>query len=205
LGEREAATADVDRGQFPGHGGGCYQQCSRLQSAGRGGIIAAVNPMAAPTTNANITISQRDILFECPACRKSLVIDEAAEGMIVECPKCRAQVIVPPKETGPAPTAAPTPAVMPQVTAPAPAPVAPGPLPAELPARLNALANQLKELQTQRVEIATTVAARLNEINRQMVLLSRLEASHKQVLADWNQALQQLKGAAPGKQTQVNF
>lgn len=42
-----------------------------------------------------IQISTRDILFECPACDKSMVIDEAAVGMTVECAGCRQNVIVP--------------------------------------------------------------------------------------------------------------
>ena len=53
-----------------------------------------------------LVVTPRDILFECPSCLKSLVVDEAAEGMIVNCPKCRTSVIVPPK---PAPAFAPPP------------------------------------------------------------------------------------------------
>ena len=33
-----------------------------------------------------VDVGDRDILFECPSCNKSLVVDETAEGMIVECP-----------------------------------------------------------------------------------------------------------------------
>jgi transcription elongation factor Elf1 len=33
-------------------------------------------------------VTPRDILFECPACGKSLVVDDVAQGMTVECPQC---------------------------------------------------------------------------------------------------------------------
>src|SRR5438445_13875992 len=77
-------------------------------------IMAKENVM--PTVDPNPTelvLSPRDILFECPSCGKSLVVDEAAEGLIVDCPQCRTNVIVPPK---PAPAAPPQPA---QTVAPA--------------------------------------------------------------------------------------
>src|SRR5437899_476743 len=47
-------------------------------------------------------ITPRDILFECPNCGKSMVIDGSALGMIVDCPQCPAQVIVPPRPGPPA-------------------------------------------------------------------------------------------------------
>ena len=52
-----------------------------------------------------LAITPRDILFACPSCGKNLVVDEAAEGMIVHCPQCKTAVIVPPK---PAPTGPPS-------------------------------------------------------------------------------------------------
>jgi len=47
-------------------------------------------------------ITPRDILFECPNCSKSMVIDESAMGKIVDCPGCPAQVIVPSRPAPPA-------------------------------------------------------------------------------------------------------
>src|SRR5271169_6469207 len=52
------------------------------------------------------TVTPSDILFECPACAKSLVVDDTAEGMIIDCPQCRTNVIVPPKSTKPEPSPA---------------------------------------------------------------------------------------------------
>jgi ribosomal protein S27E len=167
-------------------------------------MAAANNQPATP----DLEISSRDILFECPACRKSLVIDEAAQGMIVDCPQCKTSVIVPPKTAAPAKT--PTGAAPPPSKPAAPAPVAPEAKPAAEPPkplldasagalldRLVMLGNQLKELQTQRTEIATNVAARLNEINRQMVMLARQETAHHQVASEVQQLIQQLKGLPP--------
>lgn len=160
-------------------------------------------PNASSAKNDGVVISPRDILFECPACHKSLVIDEAAQGMIVDCPQCHTNVIVPPKSTAPAPVA-------PAPTAPAEAPKAAETSLTDAINRLVTLGNQLKELQTQRTEIATNVAARLNEINRQMVMLARQETAHHQVLSEWNQIVGQIKAggqkpAAPKGSTQANF
>jgi hypothetical protein len=171
-----------------------------LQSVPAPGIISAEkNAMATmnvpPNKSEPVVVGPRDVLFECPACHKSLVIDEAAEGMIVDCPQCKTPVIVPPKAP-PAVAAAPRPS-----TEVAPAPT--GEVAAsDVTEQIIALGSKLKELQTQRTEIATNVAARLNEINRQMVMLSRLEASHQQVMAEWNQLLGQVRG---GGRTQANF
>ena len=46
-----------------------------------------------------IVVTNQDILFDCPSCGKSLVVDVSAEGMIVDCPQCRTNVIVPPRST----------------------------------------------------------------------------------------------------------
>jgi len=171
----------------------------------------------------DVSIGPRDILFECPACHRSLVIDEAAQGMIVDCPQCKTNVIVPPKPAAgapapkPPPAAPPPPAETPKPAAAAEPPAAkPGlePNVAELLNRLVTLGYQLKELQTQRTEIATNVAARLNEINRQMVMLARQETSHHQVLQEWNQILAKIKATvpkpgstepSPAGKSQVNF
>src|SRR5258705_13962401 len=51
--------------------------------------------MANANPSQELTVSARDVLFECPACHKSLAIDEAATGMMIECPQCQTNVIVP--------------------------------------------------------------------------------------------------------------
>ena len=53
-------------------------------------------------TTPKITVMPDDMLFECPNCSKSMVIDESAVGKIVDCPRCPAQVIVPSRPAPPA-------------------------------------------------------------------------------------------------------
>jgi ankyrin repeat protein len=52
-------------------------------------------------TYPEVVVTPNDILFECPNCDKSMVIDKAAGGMVVECPQCHTEVIVPPKTSSP--------------------------------------------------------------------------------------------------------
>jgi predicted RNA-binding Zn-ribbon protein involved in translation (DUF1610 family) len=141
-----------------------------------------------------VTVTTRDIMFECPSCGKSLVVDEAAAGLIVDCPQCRINVIVPPKSTpaGPPQTQSPTIATQ---SKPAFAPgetKASGGDAGNLKERLTSLGNQLKELQTQRTEINNRIAARLNELNRDLVLLARVETSQQQILSEWQQVIGKL-------------
>ena len=51
--------------------------------------------MSQPHSSGELNLTRRDVLFECPACTKSLAIDEAAVGMMIECPQCQTNVIVP--------------------------------------------------------------------------------------------------------------
>jgi hypothetical protein len=50
-----------------------------------------------------------------------------------------------------------------------------------------ALGYQLKEIQMQRTEIHNRVASRLNELNRDLVQLARLDATQQNLVAEWNQ------------------
>jgi hypothetical protein len=150
------------------------------------------------------TITPRDILFECPACGKSLVVDEQAQGLIIDCPQCHINVIVPPKR---APAAAPpsssaaTSRITSESKSPAAASQAGASSTASLQDRLTALSNQLRELQTQRTEISNRLAARLNELNRDLVMMARLETTQQQVLSEWSQLISQLP--SPSTQSTV--
>ena len=164
-----------------------------------------------PTKPSAPVITERDILFECPSCGKNLVVDESAEGAIVDCPRCNIHVIVPPK-TGPViavssePAPAPAPVVPPQ---PAPAAVVPT-IPIEsadaagLQAKGSTLGNQLKEIQMQRTEIHNRVASRLNEMNRDLVLLARLDATQQKLVSEWNQVVGVPKAPAGSGTTPSN-
>lgn len=138
------------------------------------------------------TVASTDILFDCPSCGKSLVVDEAAEGIIIDCPQCRTNVIVPPRSTK-------------SVSPPAPAvlkveskPIAVGKSATSNTSpekRLGVLAAQLKEIQSQRTEVSSRIATRLNEVNRDLVMLARLDTSQQQILSEWNQLAERITGA----------
>ena len=143
-----------------------------------------------------LVVTPRDILFECPSCGKSLLVDEAGEGMIVDCPQCHINVIVPPKGQKPVAAAAPT-------EPPAATPLLESAESADVRARLVALGNKLKELQTQRSEINNRMASRINDINRDIVMMARLETSHQQIIAELTQLIGQIAG--PAGRTRVNL
>ena len=142
-------------------------------------------------TRANDTmVRTTDILFECPSCGKSLVVDEAAEGIIIDCPQCRTNVIVPPKsgKSAPPPTAAREESKPAEEGASGPAEGSPQ-------KRLAVLAGQLKEIQSQRTEVTNRIAARLNDVNRDLVMMARLETSQQQILSEWNQLVEKMFSA----------
>jgi hypothetical protein len=151
--------------------------------------------MSTEQTNArdeNAIVTTTDILFECPSCGKSLVVDEAAEGMIIDCPQCHTNVIVPPQSTKAAAAPPPTPLKVESK------PIAEGKSAAAnvpLEKRLAALAGQLKEIQAQRTEVTSRIAARLNDVNRDLVMLARLETSQQQTLSEWNQLVEKTSTA----------
>ncbi|MEI6085850.1 MAG: ankyrin repeat domain-containing protein [Verrucomicrobiota bacterium] len=42
-----------------------------------------------------LVVTNQDVLFDCPSCGKSMVIEQAAIGLVIECAGCQQQVIVP--------------------------------------------------------------------------------------------------------------
>ena len=138
-------------------------------------------------------VTTTDILFECPSCGKSLVVDEAGEGMIIDCPQCRTNVIVPPQSTK---AAAPPTALKVESKPIAEGKSAAANVPHVPPEkRLAALAGRLKEIQAQRTEVTSRIAARLNDVNRDLVMLARLETSQQQALSEWNQLVERISAA----------
>jgi DNA-directed RNA polymerase subunit RPC12/RpoP len=152
-----------------------------------------------------VPISARDILFECPACGKSLVVDEAAEGLTIACPQCHINIIVPPGQTeSPVPSPPSGAKSAAGTRKSSTTPEQPGTSASQ--ERLATLNSQLKELQTQRTELTGRIASRINEINRDLVLLARLDTSHQQILTELGQLAAQLgatsKGAGSGSAQQ---
>ncbi len=142
-------------------------------------------------------VTNQDILFDCPSCGKSLVVDVSAEGMIVDCPQCRTNVIVPPRSTARSEPSASVARATPSKEAAGSAEET-GASALDVPAqkRLVVLAGQLKELQTQRGEVTGRIASRLNEVNRDLVMLARLETSQQQILSEWNQLSEKVFAAS---------
>jgi DNA-directed RNA polymerase subunit RPC12/RpoP len=138
----------------------------------------------------NIVVTATDILFECPACGKSLVVEETAEGMIIDCPQCRTNIIVPPRPSASGPPPA---ATREESKPPDDARSSSSAVPAQK--RLAVLAGQLKEIQTQRTEVTNRIAARLNDVNRDLVMMARLDTSQQQILREWNQLVESVSTA----------
>ena len=103
-------------------------------------------------------------------------------------------MIVPPKSIKPA---APVPSPKKEEPkASAPTKLAP-PEPADdsVQKRLAVLSGQLKEIQAQRTEVTGRIAARLNDVNRDLVIIARLETSQQQILSEWNQLVEKISAS----------
>jgi DNA-directed RNA polymerase subunit RPC12/RpoP len=149
------------------------------------------------TKSDEIVVTNQDILFDCPSCGKSLVVDVSAEGMIVDCPQCRTNVIVPPRSTTRSePPASVARAALPKEQPKSAEEARSGATDVPAQKRLAVLAGQLKELQTQRGEVTGRIASRLNEVNRDLVMLARLETSQQQILSEWNQLVERVSPAS---------
>ncbi len=142
-------------------------------------------------------VTSQDILFDCPSCGKSLVVDVSAEGMIVDCPQCRTNVIVPPRSSARTEPPASATRAVPSKEEPKSADES-GSSATDAPSqkRLAVLAGQLKEIQTQRGEVTGRIASRLNEVNRDLVMLARLETSQQQILSEWNQLVEKISAGS---------
>ena len=61
--------------------------------------------------------------------------------------------------------------------------------------RVASTPDQLKELQAQRTEVANRLASRLNDVNRDLVVMARLETSQQQILREWIQLAEKTSDA----------
>lgn len=125
------------------------------------------------------------------------MVDVSAEGMIVDCPQCRTNVIVPPRSaarTEPPASAVRAAPSKEEAKSAEEARLGATDVPAQK--RLAVLAGQLKEIQAQRGEVTGRIAARLNEVNRDLVMLARLETSQQQTLSEWNNLVEKISNAS---------
>src|SRR5258706_3762483 len=124
-----------------------------------------MNKQPAKTKSDEIVVTNQDILFDCPSCGKSLVVDVSAEGMIVDCPQCRTNVIVPPRSaTRSEPPASATRATPSKEEAKFTEEARSGATDVPAQKRLAVLACQLQVIHAQRGEVTGRIAARLNDV-----------------------------------------
>ncbi|MDZ4815507.1 MAG: hypothetical protein SGI71_04495 [Verrucomicrobiota bacterium] len=143
-----------------------------------------------------------DIVFDCPVCGKSLVIDEAGSGMRIACPQCQGKIIVPKADnsTGPSISDAPSfvqPSTVHQDPTHQPAATAPPPSatqkPAQAPevkfdenkyegwdqtkldARHKELLHLMKENASQRTETTEYISHANLKLQRETLKLRKLE------------------------------
>jgi len=150
------------------------------------------------TTDNVAAASATDIQFDCPACGKSLVVDEAAEGIIVDCPQCRTNVIVPPKSSKSEKFEKDLRPRKHSGMESKPDDVGDGLATSggeSLQQRLSVLSGQLREIQAQRTEVTGRIASRLNDVNRDLVIIARLETSQQQILSEWNRLVERISAA----------
>jgi len=142
----------------------------------------------------NMMVATTDVLFECPSCEKSLVVNSSASGMTVECPQCHLSLIVPPQSESPM-------SPPPPMRSPSPSPVnisAPSPVQTDSASiaawqeQLHTLVSQLQEQESHWNELMGRIVSQMNQINHDWSMLAQLETSQKQTLNEWNQIAEKI-------------
>ena len=133
-------------------------------------------------TNADqaVTITDRDIVFDCPHCRGELVVDQDGAGMTLGCSHCGRNVTVPGRTV----TTTSAPAVRPDDGAAAAAQNPRAMMrafgfdaqpPEQVSKRINELKLQLKENQSQTTEMRGHVNRATIELHRLQLKLQKLQ------------------------------
>lgn len=135
-----------------------------------------------------LVVTERDILFNCPACHGELVVDRDGVGMEVPCSHCGHRLIVPPHQARP--TLAEQPAVTLMPRGQVEAAVQPAPTrtfdhanlsPEQLSRRLDELKHQLKENRSQDTEMRGHVNRATMELHRLQLRLKKLQERHADI------------------------
>ncbi len=114
-------------------------------------------------------IEPNDMVFDCPACRKSLVVDQVAAGQILQCPICKKPIQVPM-----------TSRVVTLAQAPETAKIAQMP---DWEQELLSIQSALKETKHQREEAGNFYRQHSSEANRQQLRMEKLDAKLKELHA----------------------
>ena len=127
-----------------------------------------------------LVITERDIVFNCPACGGELVVDAAGAGLECPCSHCGRPLKIPAQTPRPAamPIAGPPPQASDSQTPPAP-PARhfdfSGQLPEQLVRRMGDLTHQLKENRSQDTEMRGHVSRATMELHRLQLKLKKLQ------------------------------
>ena len=154
--------------------------------------MAPTNPEheAEPTGSKKLllVITERDIVFNCPACQGELVVDMAGAGMEVPCSHCGRTLKVPAHQ--PRPAAAQTGVTLHASDAQEPDPPPArhfdfsGHTPEQLERRLSELKHQLKENRSQDTEMRGHVNRATMELHRLQLRLKTLQQRHADIEAE---------------------
>lgn len=154
--------------------------------------MASTNPEheASPTGNKKLllVVTERDIVFNCPACGGELVVDLAGAGMEVPCSHCDQVLTVP--EYQPRASAAQAGVTLIANGAQAAPAVLPrhfdfsGHTPERMERRMGELANQLKENRSQDTEMRGHVGRATMELHRLQLRLKTLQERRADIEAE---------------------
>jgi len=112
-------------------------------------------------------IGPGDLVFDCPACRKSLVVDKVAAGQILPCPLCKKPIQVPQTSRVVMLDQAPETQKLAQLP--------------DWERELLTIQSSLKETQHQREEAGNFYRQHSSEANRQQLRMEKLDARLKEL------------------------
>ncbi len=133
-----------------------------------------------------LVVTERDIVFNCPACGGELVVDLAGAGLECPCSHCGNVLTIPTYQPRPAAAAASVTLLSNEPQGqPAPPPVRQfdfsGHTPEQLERRLGELSHQLKENRSQDTEMRGHVGRATMELHRLQLRLKTLQERHADI------------------------
>lgn len=158
--------------------------------------MALVDPIDAAAMGLKpLVITDRDLVFYCPHCRGELVVDRDGVGLELECPHCKRALVIPAESE--------IPSTQPASAGIEPAPAAAASLPdfdfsghspEQITQRSGELSHQLKENQSQDMEMRGHINRATIELHRLQIKLKKLQDRKMTIEAELNA----LRSAAAG-------
>lgn len=156
------------------------------------------------------SVSENDIVFNCPHCGGELVVDKEGEGMVFDCSHCGAEIMIPPY-SGPSTrrrelelqktVSESIDQALPKEIPPVPIPDLSDQTDEALVERLGQLRLQYKENLSQRTEVRGHINRNQIELHRQQLKLQKLVERQMQMEAELTAIQQRLPKAASSDQT----